>query len=65
MLKSNCPSTCLFPTGNYDCGLTKPIEGCHCLPGLVRDINNNCINKTQCGCLMPDNSGILTVKYTI
>jgi hypothetical protein len=61
-LRAECPKTCVNPSGNYDCGLIKPVEGCYCQNGYVLNGEGVCIKLEECGCLLPDNSGILSVK---
>ena len=60
-VRAECPKTCLNPTGAYDCGILKPIEGCYCNDGYVYDGSGNCILNTTCGCALPDNSAIVSV----
>lgn len=62
-IKSDCPATCIFPDGDYDCGEMKPTEGCFCKKGFVYDALGRCINKNLCGCETPD--GILPVNFFI
>lgn len=59
--RSECPKTCLKPTGIYDCGEKKPVEGCYCTDGYVLDGDGNCILPSACGCLTADNSSIINV----
>ena len=33
--KSDCPKTCEYPDGNYDCGDKSKVEGCFCKDGYV------------------------------
>lgn len=60
-LRAECSKTCLFPDGNNDCGLVNPIEGCYCKAGFVLDAANQCVAKENCGCVLPDKSGIIAV----
>ena len=59
--RSECPKTCLDQTGNRDCGITIPTEGCYCKEGYVLDPNGVCVLPQQCGCLLPDLSTIISV----
>ncbi len=61
-MRGECPRTCLNPTGNYGCGVIKPVMGCHCRRGFVRNSQGKCIKPSQCGCRLPDGSGLLNVK---
>jgi hypothetical protein len=60
-LRASCPKTCLDLNGSTDCGIKKPIESCYCKDGFVLDSNSNCIPSSNCGCLLPDNSGVISV----
>ncbi|CAF0928390.1 unnamed protein product, partial [Brachionus calyciflorus] len=61
----SCPKTCQFPTGNYDCGILTPSEGCYCSSSTVLDSNGNCVAPSQCGCNLPEDMGILGVGETL
>lgn len=62
---SECPGTCLFPNGTYDCGELGDEEGCFCLPGYVRSSDGDCILPEDCGCRLPDGSTVISVKLKI
>ena len=61
-IKTYCPKTCLDPFGTADCGEIKPVEGCFCKEGFVLNSNGVCVPIDQCGCPLPDGSGILAVN---
>jgi len=49
-IRSECPKNCLYPNGKYKCGLVKPVEGCHCKKGFVRNSKEECVKEEECGC---------------
>jgi hypothetical protein len=60
-----CPATCLNPNVNPNCNSpTLPVPGCYCAAGFVLDSTGNCINPKNCGCPLPDNSGVIPVIYS-
>ena len=61
--RAKCPSTCLNPDGIYDCGIISAVEGCYCADDFVTDSNNNCIKQSDCGCILPDKSGVIAVNH--
>ena len=60
-VQNSCAKTCFHPDGIYDCGEIKPVEGCFCNDGLILDSTGNCTQSSNCGCLLPDNTGFLGV----
>lgn len=60
--RAECAKTCLYPEGIYDCGIISAVEGCFCAPGYLIDSNNNCIQQSNCGCILPDKSGVIDVN---
>ncbi len=64
-IRSECPKTCLNPVKKYNCGILKPVEGCHCRRGFVRNSKEQCVRRRQCGCRLPDGSGVLHVSQSI
>ena len=59
--RAECAKTCLYPNGNYNCGVVKPFEWCYCSSGFVEGSNNKCILSSKCGCSLPDKSGVIQV----
>ncbi len=39
-----CPRTCLYPDGRYDCGSTAALEGCFCKKGYVLNSFGKCVD---------------------
>ena len=64
-LRSECPKTCLYLNGDYDCGLVKPLETCYCKKGYVLNGEGECILSSTCGCILPDESTNLSVNILI
>lgn len=62
ILTEECPKTCLQKDGIFDCGITKPIESCFCKPGLVENMQGECIKKEECGCEVPGENVMLKVN---
>ena len=64
-LRSECPKTCLDPSGSNDCGETKTTEGCFCATGYVLNSNGDCVQQSTCGCTLPDNSSTIEIGQTV
>lgn len=61
LVKESCTPTCVYPAGNYDCGLVGRIEGCFCKAPFLLDSEGKCVEKDESGCQMPDGSSYLQV----
>lgn len=46
-IRDECPKTCLYPDGRYDCGSLDPIEGCYCKVGFVLNSFGKCIKASR------------------
>ena len=64
-VRSECPKTCLYPSGSYNCGCKKPVEDCYCADGFVVDSNGKCVTVDECGCETPDGKSIINVLFYI
>lgn len=63
--RTECPRTCMNPSGNYYCGVLKPVQACYCAPGYVLDSYGNCVNFSDCGCTSPDGTSTISVNWVI
>ncbi|CAF0786128.1 unnamed protein product [Brachionus calyciflorus] len=64
-IRKECPRTCLDPYALTDCGELKTIEGCFCKEGFVLNTNGICVKIEECGCVLPDGSGYLSVGESL
>ena len=42
-IRDECPKTCLYPDGRYDCGSPVRLEGCYCQDGFVLNSFGQCV----------------------
>jgi hypothetical protein len=61
-MRAECPKTCLDLKGTNDCGIKVAVEDCYCKTGFVLDSKSQCIASSNCGCFLPDNSGLISVN---
>ncbi|CAF0944073.1 unnamed protein product [Brachionus calyciflorus] len=64
-VRTECPKTCLDPTGKNDCGEIKTIEGCFCNDNYILNSFGVCVSSNECGCKFPDNSGVLALGQSL
>lgn len=53
------------PSGNYDCGIVPVAEDCFCKDGYLLDSFGICIQPSECGCTLPDNSTVISIGQVV
>jgi len=59
---SKCARSCLDHfSPQAECTLPMPVEGCFCKAGFVLNARGMCVEQSQCGCVLPDGSGLMNI----